>query len=57
MKSKPYPEYSETSFEWLGKVPHEWKLKRFKYCVDLINEKADEASTQSSYIGLENIEP
>lgn len=56
MKSKPYRKYSETTFEWLGKVPHEWKLRRLKYCVDLINEKADEASTQSAYIGLENIE-
>ena len=30
MKLKQYPKYKESGVQWIGKVPEEWKLERFK---------------------------
>ena len=30
-----YPEYKESSVEWIGKIPVHWKVKRLKYVADL----------------------
>ena len=39
--------------EWLGDIPEHWEVKRLKYIVKLITEKANGIITK---IGLENIE-
>ncbi len=43
----------DSGIEWIGEIPEHWKLKRLKYCVNLITEKSDRELEQ---VGLENIE-
>lgn len=30
MKLKPYPKYKESGVQWIGEIPEEWELERFK---------------------------
>ena len=50
---KRYPEYKDTDVDWLGEVPAHWDLRRLKWELRLITEKAE---TRERPIALENIE-
>lgn len=54
--SWPYPEYRDSSIEWLGRVPRHWQSNRLKYAASLINEKIDGNGGDLPYVGLEHIE-
>ena len=30
MKLKPYPKYKDSEVQWIGEIPEEWELERFK---------------------------
>jgi len=34
-----YSEYKNSGVDWLGDIPEQWKLKRLKFAVNLVNEK------------------
>ncbi len=53
---KRYPAYKDSGVEWLGEVPAGWELVRLKYAVRMITERTTDQNSNSSYIGLENIE-
>ena len=42
-------EYKDSGIEWIGQIPKEWQVCRFKYFVDLLTEP----STSSKKVGLE----
>lgn len=46
-------EVKDSGIEWLGEIPADWEVKKFKYYFDLITEKIE---TNDKKIGLENIE-
>ena len=46
----------DSGVEWIGEIPEHWEVKRLKYLVWLIVEKASEDDIDKPYIGLENIE-
>lgn len=46
----------DSGVEWLGDVPDHWEMRRLKYCVSLINMKANDQDTGLLHIGLENVE-
>jgi type I restriction enzyme S subunit len=48
-----YEKYKDSGVEWIGEIPVGWKVKRFRYLFDLINDKIEEDLPK---IGLENIE-
>ena len=50
---KPYPNYQEIGIEWIGEIPSEWKVIRFKYALSLITYTAGDNNLIK--IGLENI--
>ena len=29
---RPYPDYKDSGFEWLGEVPAHWEVKKWRYC-------------------------
>ena len=31
MRYKKYPSYKDSGVEWLGEIPEEWKIRKFKY--------------------------
>ncbi len=39
--------------EWIGEIPEEWGIKRFKYTVKNSTKRTED---NSNYIGLENVE-
>ncbi len=49
----PNVKMKDSGIEWLGEIPEHWEVKRFKFFLDLINDKTDEDLPK---IGLENIE-
>ena len=51
-----YSEYKNSGVDWLGDIPEQWKLKRLKFAVNLVNEKVESVDTELPYFGLENIE-
>ena len=53
---KSYARYKYAGAEWLGLVPEHWKIIRFKYCADLINDKIDGNGSALPFTGLENID-
>jgi type I restriction enzyme S subunit len=53
---QPCPDHKDSDVEWLGSIPAEWQCRRLKYCAPLINERAENLSTNLPYLGLENIE-
>ncbi|PIR18337.1 MAG: type I restriction endonuclease subunit S [Deltaproteobacteria bacterium CG11_big_fil_rev_8_21_14_0_20_49_13] len=55
-KHKPYPAYRDSGIEWLGSVPEEWEVKRFKFAVQISKNKGDGNDLDMPYLGLENIE-
>lgn len=48
-----YPKYKTSGVEWLGNVPEHWEVKRLKYALSLVTEKADGSDNP---VALENIE-
>ncbi|GMT46412.1 MAG: type I restriction endonuclease [bacterium] len=48
-----YEKYKDSGVEWIGEIPEEWEVKRFKYLFDLITDKTEDDFPK---IGLENIE-
>ena len=45
---KQYSEYKETGIEWIGKIPQNWKIKKFKYLLkDIIGGGTPETSNPS----------
>lgn len=53
MSFSSYANTKDTGVEWLGKVPEHWGMKRLKYSLRLLTEKADR---RENPIALENIE-
>jgi type I restriction enzyme S subunit len=51
-----YPAYKDSGVEWLGEIPNEWELRRFKYLFKEINERSDDGSEEllsvSQYTGV-----
>lgn len=51
-----YPVYKDSGEEWLGEIPEEWELKRFKYLFKEINERSEDGSgdllSVSQYTGV-----
>lgn len=50
-----YPAYKDSGIEWIGEIPEHWDSKRFKYFVNLINDKS-ESNGIGFKVALENIE-
>lgn len=46
---KKYPAYKDSSVEWLGNIPADWKIKRLKYAASCNDEVLPE-STDSDYM-------
>lgn len=53
---RAYPTYKDSSIEWIGLVPDHWKVARVKRLASLRNERRNDVSTDTIYIGLEDIE-
>ncbi|MCP5162665.1 MAG: restriction endonuclease subunit S [Hahellaceae bacterium] len=53
---KPYPEYKETSIEWIEPVPKHWEIIPIKRFTKLRTERTSDANENVTYIGLEDIE-
>jgi len=51
---KSYERCKPSGIEWIGKIPDHWKVKKLKYLVWTINEKAE--NDTNFRISLENIE-
>ncbi len=49
----PDVKLKDSEIEWLGEIPAQWEVKKFKYLFELITEKND---VKLKKIGLENIE-
>ena len=50
-----YPEYKESSVEWIGKIPAHWKIKKIKHIATLVSEKST-PETGTIKISPENVE-
>ena len=37
-----YEKYKDSGVEWIGEIPEEWEVKRFKYLFGLITDKVEE---------------
>jgi type I restriction enzyme S subunit len=53
---KRYPAYKDSGVDWIGDVPEEWDMKKVKFLVDLIVEKAENSNENEFKVALENIE-
>ena len=51
-----YQKYQDSGVKWLGEIPEHWEQKRFKFSVNLINNKIEAENSNLSYMGLEHIE-
>jgi len=51
-----YQKYKDSGVVWLGDIPEHWEQKRFKFSVNLINNKIEAENSNLSYMGLEHIE-
>lgn len=51
-----YPAYKDSGVEWLGAIPEEWKVKRFKFLMHEINERTNKGDEDllsvSQYTGV-----
>ena len=48
---------ARTPIFWPGKLPEHWQVKRLKFVVKLVNQKAVYEDSGLPYMGLEHIEP
>lgn len=53
---RAYPAYKNSGIEWIGQVPEHWKVARVKRLASLRNERRNDVSTDTIYIGLEDVE-
>ena len=53
---RAYPAYKDSGIEWIGQVPEHWKVASVKRLVSLRNERRNDVSTDTIYIGLEDVE-
>lgn len=53
---KVYPAYKDSGVEWIGLVPEHWEVARVKRLATLRNERRSDVSTETTYIGLEDVE-
>nr|MBG6243398.1 restriction endonuclease subunit S [Candidatus Symbiopectobacterium sp. Dall1.0] len=53
---KAYPAYKDSGVEWIGQVPEHWNVARIKRLASLRNERRSDVSTETTYIGLEDVE-
>ncbi|EOX6875010.1 restriction endonuclease subunit S [Enterobacter cloacae complex sp. 2021EL-01261] len=53
---RTYPAYKDSGIEWIGQVPEHWKVARVKRLASLRNERRNDVSTDTIYIGLEDVE-
>ncbi|EGT0659256.1 restriction endonuclease subunit S [Proteus mirabilis] len=53
---RAYPTYKDSGIEWIGLVPEHWKVARVKRLASLRNERRNDVSTDTIYIGLEDVE-
>ncbi|MEN2726182.1 restriction endonuclease subunit S, partial [Klebsiella pneumoniae] len=53
---RAYPAYKDSGVEWIGQVPEHWKVARVKRLASLGNERRNDVSTDTIYIGLEDVE-
>jgi type I restriction enzyme, S subunit len=53
MSLSMYPEYKDSGAPWIAEVPTHWCVKRLKFCLRLVTEKANE---RTNPVALENIE-
>lgn len=53
---RAYPAYKDSGIEWIGQVPEHWKVARVKRLASLRNERRNDVSTDTIYIGLEDVE-
>jgi type I restriction enzyme S subunit len=45
-KYKSYPEYRDSGIEWLGKIPHHWKVRRLKTIASVQLSNVDKKSLE-----------
>ena len=45
----------DSGVDWIGEIPAHWTVKKLKHVSDAISEKVPSASSNLSYIGMENI--
>ncbi|KAB8126590.1 restriction endonuclease subunit S, partial [Klebsiella oxytoca] len=48
---RAYPAYKDSGIEWIGQVPEHWKVARVKRLASLRNERRNDVSTDTIYIG------
>ncbi|XYX40537.1 restriction endonuclease subunit S [Candidatus Erwinia dacicola] len=53
---RAYPAYKDSGVEWIGQVPEHWKVVRVKRLASLRNERRNDVSIETIYIGLEDVE-
>ncbi|MGY0160685.1 restriction endonuclease subunit S [Edwardsiella tarda] len=53
---RAYPAHKDSGIEWIGQVPEHWKVARVKRLASLRNERRNDVSTDTIYIGLEDVE-
>lgn len=46
----------DSGIEWIGQVPEHWKVAKIKRLASLRNERRNDVSTDTIYIGLEDVE-
>ena len=52
----PNVKMKDSGIEWIGQVPEHWKVARVKRLASLRNERRNDVSTDTIYIGLEDVE-
>ncbi|EIZ2110264.1 restriction endonuclease subunit S [Salmonella enterica] len=52
----PNAKMKDSGVEWIGQVPEHWKVARVKRLASLRNERRNDVSTDTIYIGLEDVE-
>jgi type I restriction enzyme S subunit len=52
----PNVEVKDSGFDWLGKIPNHWDVKRLKNLTNQVSEKSSEILEKDFLIALENIE-
>jgi len=52
----PNVKMKDSGVEWIGQVPEHWEVARIKRLASLRNERRNDAPTNTTYIGLEDVE-
>lgn len=54
-KYQSYPEYEATGVDWIGALPHEWKLKKLKFVADIQTGTTPPTSKESCFSDIDGI--